>query len=264
MPTTEKAKVELTRLVDLFKSGNVPQALSHVVLTCPNMPSSKWTLSNRLMAFLQCFETDCRGFRQWEKVGRRVRKGAKAVYILRPNTIKKVDEESGEEQIICRGFSCCPVFAFSDTEGEPLDGLYPSTPPPLSQVAESFGLTVDYQAFGGTYYGFFRPSVDKIVLCTHDEQVFFHELAHAAHRRVMEDLKSGQDPRQEIVAELSACVMARLYGRKQADEGNSYEYGQQYADAMKKDLCEVIVSVIHDVEKVLNAIITTAEAKAVA
>ena len=32
-------------------------------------------------------------------------------------------------------------------------------------------------------------------------QVFFHELAHAAHHRVEDDLKGGQVPSQEIIAE---------------------------------------------------------------
>ena len=263
MSTTQKAKAELQRLVELFQSGNVPEALSRVVLTCPNMPSSRWTLSNRLLAFLQSFETDCRGFRQWEQVNRKVRKGAHAAYILRPNTVKNVDEETGEEQVVCVGFGCVPVFAHSDTEGEPLPELLPSEPPTLAEVAASLGLTIDYQAFGGSYYGFYRPSVDKIILCTHDEQVFFHELAHAAHRRLLgDDFKNGQDPRQEIVAELSACVLARMYGRKRADEGNSYAYITQYAEGVKKDLAVVLVSVIGDVKKVLNLIISTADAKA--
>jgi antirestriction protein ArdC len=261
MRTTDKAKMELEKLVDLFRNGEAPKALSRVVLTCKDMPSGRWTLSNRLLAFAQTLETDCRGFRQWEKANRRVKKGARAAYILRPITIKKKDENTEEEREITIGFGCIPVFPLSQTDGDPLPELAPKEPPVLQEVAECFGIHVDYQAFGGTYYGFFQKEENQIILCTHDEQVFFHELAHAAHNRILNgNLKTGQDAKQEIVAELSACTLARLYGRK-AEEGNTYSYIQSYAEKLKKSPGDVIVSILSEVEKVLTMIIETSENK---
>ena len=240
---------------------SAPKALARVVLTCKGMPSGRWTLSNRLMAFAQTFETDCRGFRQWEGVNRRVKKGARAAYILRPIVIKKKEDGSEKEREVVVGFGCVPVFPLSQTEGDSLPGLVPKEPPALREVAECFGVQVDYQAFGGMYYGFFQKKGNQIVLCTHDEQVFFHELAHAAHNRILNgNLKGGQDAKQEIVAELSACVLARLYGKK-ADEGNTYSYIKSYADELEKNLGDVILSILSDVEKVLALIIETSENK---
>jgi len=266
MKTTEKAKLELQKLADMFAKGEAPQAIARVVLTCPSMPSSKWSLANRVMALCQTGEIDCRGFHQWKKANRLVKKGAHAAFILRPLTVKKVDEESKEERMILVGFGCVPVFPLTATEGDPLPELAPANPPALMDVAESFGVKVDYEAFGGDCYGFYRTGDNHIVLCTVDEQVFFHELAHAGHERVLgQKLQGGQDPKQEIVAELSACVLARMFGKKDANEGATFEYIKSYAEKMKKSVGDAIVSIIADVEKVLTLIIDTAnQPKAIA
>jgi hypothetical protein len=247
-------------LVELFEKGDIPRALAATVLIPSGMPSSKWTFSNRLISFAQTLEIDCRGYRQWQHVKRQVKTGAKAAYILRPHTMKVKDEKTGEEKYVVVGFGCLPVFPYSLTEGEPLPELIPPEPPPLLDVAERLGVKVDYQAFNGMFRGAFVPDASSITLCTHDEQTFFHELAHAAHARVLDGkLKASQDALQEIVAEVSGCVLARIYGRKQADEGRSFQYVSKYAEEMKKDVSAAIVSVLSDVEKVLSLIIGTVE-----
>ena len=68
------------------------------------------------------------------------------------------------------------------------------------------------------------PIRKEIALATSEEKTFFHELSHAAHEKIKSGLKSGQDPFQEIVAELSAQALCHLVG-KQANNsfGNSYK-----------------------------------------
>src|SRR5690606_15517582 len=128
----------------------------------------------------------------------------------------EVDEETGEEvrRSILVGFRSIPVFAVEDTEGEPLPEVdyRPKDLPPLMEVAERLGVTVDYapKPEGGAW-GWFDPTTQRIVLYTHDVKTFFHELAHAAHAKI-EPLVPGQDPRQEIIAETVALVLCRLYG----------------------------------------------------
>ena len=51
-----------------------------------------------------------------------------------------------------------------------------------------------------------------------EESVFFHELAHAAHEKVKGTLKAGQDPLQEVVAELSAQALCRMVGNMDEHE----------------------------------------------
>jgi hypothetical protein len=155
MNDSEKAKVCLSRIVDLFKEGNIPKALA--VATIPpqrDIPSAKWSISNRVLQFL-ADTSDGRGFRQWENAGRKVKKGVKAFHILGPKarTIKETDDDGTEtRKVIVAGFFAIPIFRAEDTDGEPLP-YEPATPPPLADVAEQFGLSVSYQTFASRYYG---------------------------------------------------------------------------------------------------------------
>ena len=123
MSDSEKAKACLSKIVDLFKQGNVPEALA--VVTIPpqtNIPSAKWSLGNRILQFL-ADTSDARGFRQWQEAGRQVKKGSKAFHILGPKarTITEKDEKGDKiEKHIVMGFFAIPVFRAEDTDGEPL------------------------------------------------------------------------------------------------------------------------------------------------
>ena len=97
MNDSNKAKACLQRIIDLFKSGNVPKALA--VATIPpqkGIPSAKWSISNRILQFLSD-TSDARGFRQWEQAGRNIKKGAKAFHILGPKSriIKEIYDIPG-------------------------------------------------------------------------------------------------------------------------------------------------------------------------
>ena len=248
------ARQALHRIVELFKSGNVPRALA--VATIPpqqGIPSAKWSWSNRLLQFL-ADTSDSRGFRQWQQAGRQVKKGSKAFYILGPNVKKITDTDDDGQQVdkvIVTGFHAIPVFRAEDTDGEALP-YEPTTPPPLAGVAERLGLAVSYQTFAGRFYGYYKPG--KIVLATHEVQTFFHELAHAAHHRITGKLKGGQVPSQEILAELTAATLASLYC-PEANLGFSYEYVEAYATKSKKTVERACLAVINTVGKVLDEIL---------
>ena len=180
---------------------------------------------------------DARGFRQWKEVDRHVTKGARCFYILGPSVKTFTDtDDTGTEvkRQALVGFHAIPVFRAEDTDGEPLDypEVNPPEPPPLADVARAWGIDVSYAPFQGKYYGYYRPGMSEpgqqIVLCTHDQATFLHELAHGAHERVKladgRKMQRGQDARQEIVAELSAAVLARLVGGQLPNEGKHYRY----------------------------------------
>ena len=258
MSDSTKAHACLQQIVDLFKSGNVPKALA--VATIPpqaGIPSAKWSWSNRLLQFL-ADTSDGRGYRQWQEAGRQVKKGSKCFHILGPKVKKvtKTDDDGQEtEKVVVLGFFTIPVFRVEDTDGEPLP-YEPATPPPLADVAERLGLSVSYQTFAGRYYGCYKGDSKKIVLATHEAQVFFHELAHAAHHKIAGSLKGGQSPSQEIIAELTAATLASLYC-PEANLGFSYEYVEAYAKKSKKSVERACLSVINIVGKVLDEIIGT-------
>ena len=265
MKITDKAGETLQRLLTAFEQGTLPEALSRTILPILDVPSSQWSLNNRVLA-LFAQTADARGMRQWNDVGRQVVTGRKAFYILAPLLVKAKgaeDADAGEGGKHLVGFRAVPVFRVEDTEGAPLDypPLEPPHPPPLSEVAEAWGLTVSYTAFSGPdapAYGSYSPSAKRIRLATHDPQVFFHELAHAAHQQIKGTLRRGQDWQQEIVAELTAATLMHLYGQ-QPNDGGAYEYIAGYAKEAGKDPYRACLSVISEVEHCLNQILTTAQ-----
>ena len=96
-------------------------------------------------------------------------------------------------------------------------------------------------------------------MCTADESTFFHELAHAADKKLKGKLKGGQDTEQEIIAELSAAVLARCYNLN--IDAAAYTYIASYVKSAKpKDIGVWCIRVLGQVEKVISLILDTKEA----
>jgi len=269
---TDKALKSLNRVVELFKD---PDALadkaSEATYPLTDIPASKWTLRNRWLAFMQSGEVDNRGYGQWKKAGRNVKKGATANYILAPIMVPKkvngqvVKGKDGKTEMICIGFKGINVFSVEDTEGKPLDYERPDDIKnlPLIDVARSWQIDVATRPFIGGYKAFYSPEKECIRLCTDSEKTFLHELTHAAHDRLYKSagdkLKGGQHPTQEIVAELGAAVLARLYGQKSEVRKDSYEYIQHYAREQDLDILDACLKVITETSRVVGLIIEQAE-----
>jgi len=94
----------------------------------------------------------------------------------------------------------------------------------------------------------------EIKLATPEEAVFFHELSHHAHKLVVGELVPGQDWKQEIVAELSAEALSRIFGLK-STTGNSYKYIESYAAQAGLSPTSACLQVLGDTEKVLKLIL---------
>lgn len=80
-----------------------------------------YSINNTILAWMQCPDfTLLAGFKAWQKRGRQVRKGERAIRILAPMTRKIIDDDD-EETVIIRGFRPVSVFDVSQTEGDPVD-----------------------------------------------------------------------------------------------------------------------------------------------
>ena len=250
----DKVKKTLNIILDQFKSGNIPEAVALSIYPIPNLPCSKWSLLNRTLVFLHGTR-DARGYRQWQEVDRFVKKGSKAIYILVP-FIKKVDDD-GQEKMKLYGFGCRPVFRVEDTEGEPLEYENIELPEfPLIQRAREWGISVKAIPGSYRYHGYYSFESREIALATPEEKIFFHELSHASHEKIKGNLKRGQDPLQEIIAELSAQALCRMVGKKFADTtGNSYKYIEGYSEKIKMNPYTACLKVMSETEKVLNLIL---------
>jgi len=250
----KKTEEVLGKILNAFETGNIPEALTIATLQNLDVPCSKWSLSNRLLCFFEG-TSDARGFRQWKEVNRYPKKGSKAFFILTPRHKKIKEKGTEEEKIVLTGFQVVPVFRYEDTEGEEIEtlDLTPSALPALYEVAQEWGIEVNWQGFQGSAYGSYSPGRKTISLATHEEAVFFHELSHAAHHRIKGRMEKGQDWKQEVTAELTASVLAHLYG-KRINLGGNYRYIKHYAEKAKMDVFKSCLSVIADVEKCLGLI----------
>jgi hypothetical protein len=77
-----RAQAVAQEILDAFEQGRIPEALAQVFIHREtDSPCNAWSWSNRLLVALHGHH-DARGFRQWKKVGRGVRKGEKSFSIL--------------------------------------------------------------------------------------------------------------------------------------------------------------------------------------
>lgn len=251
-----KVKEVLNKLLVEFQEGNIPAKIAYTIFPIINIPSSKWSLLNHLVMFIHETE-DARGFRQWLEVKRHVKKGSKSFHILVPCFRKEKVEVTQEEVSTLSGFTTGNVFRVEDTEGEPLDYEKLTLPNlPLIERAIEWGIYVKAVPGNFDHYGYYSPDKKVIALATPEESTFYHELCHVAHEKIIGKLKRGQDPFQEIVAELSAHTLCRIVG-KDGDKyfGNSYRYIESYASKIKLSPHSAVLHVISDVEKVLHLIL---------
>lgn len=250
-----KAKEALNMILERFESGDIPDAVALTCYPLADTPMSKWSLLNRLLVYFRGSQ-DARGFRQWKSVGRYPKKGSKAIHILAP-IVKKMKDENDDEKVV-RSFMLVPVFRVEDTDGKPVnypDIVVPELP--LMKRASEWGINVRAVAGNSYFYGAYAQINNEIVLASPEESVFFHELCHSAHHRIMGKLTPGQDWRQEIVAELGAIVLCKLIG-KEPDKalGNGYRYIANYAEKAKLSPYSAALRVLGDTEQVLGLILS--------
>ena len=180
-----KIKQALESIVQRFKEGDIPEAIAYSMFPVPNIPASKWSLLNRTIMFLSG-TSDARGFRQWNEVGRRVKRGSKSFTILAPRFVKNQTEDEEEMEPVLAGFLAVPVFRVEDTDGEPLDYQTIELPElPLMELAREWGISVKAVPGNYLYSGYFSQDRKEIGLASKEESIFFHELAHYADFLIM-------------------------------------------------------------------------------
>ena len=215
---TSNAKAVIEGVVGRMASGDIPEAIAKSYITFDeDKPSAKWSRFNRILMVLHG-TSDARGYRQWGEVGRHVRKGAKAAYILAPRLVNVSDKNAGRDddgdadRKVLVGFRALPVFRYEDTEGEPLKSYEPKTVPPLFGLAAKNGIDVRYTNTSGGEYGSIRVPTRHMTLSTESPDTYLHELVHWYDLKDRDDRVDGQDEIQETVAQLGACALASMYG----------------------------------------------------
>jgi len=255
MLITDKARDVLHLLEELFKNPEqLVDTMAQSYIKGEGRPIDRWSWCNRLICWVNK-TSDARTFKQWKDAGRSIKRGSKAFGILAPNLYKvKAEEEDEEDKMVLKGFRSFPVFGYEQTEGDPLPTFEPPKAPPLLDVAGKWGIEVTYQPQMIKHCGgWYSPSDKEIILLTHDDSVFFHELMHVADDKASDGLKAGQQADQEIVAETGAAVLARMYGFK--TDAQSYKYLKAYND----NPLTALHTLLPRIEKALDTIFEAAE-----
>jgi len=165
-----KIKDALDSIISRFEQGDIPASIAMATFPRKDCPMNKWSYINRVLCFLNGTD-DARGYRQWELVGRHVKKGCKSFPILAPK-FKKVKEENveSEDSVILSGFLAVPVFRVEDTEGDPLPYQSIALPKlPLSEVAKEFGLDIKAIPSDYEYLGYYCHDRKEIAVATEHE-----------------------------------------------------------------------------------------------
>jgi hypothetical protein len=241
----------LADILNRFKKGDIPECVALSMYPVPEIPAKNWSFLNRTIMIMRG-TSDARGFRQWEQAGRKVKKGAKAFYILAPLIFKN----KKSEELLVKGFKPVPVFRLEDTEGEPLDYQQIELPElPLMEKARAWGVNIKPIAGNNRHFGYFSAKTQEIALATEEECVFFHELCHCAEARLWK-VAPGQNALEEVSAELGAAALCRIVG-KSGDKylGNNYRYIETYADDWGYSPIYACMKVMKNVEAILNHIL---------
>lgn len=259
------------RIVEAFKEPQrLPKALAPIFIhRNDDIPCRRWSWHNQLLVALAC-TTDARGIRQWNKVGRKVVKGSKAVYILTPclKTVRETDTHGqGVKRQILFGFWSAPVFAVEDTEGDTLpdhDDTYDAwlQSLPFVEVAKAWNIHVDafshYEGDPLGYYRYASTGNKAVLLGTENLSTWTHELIHAADHRLT-GLK-GEKWHKEVVAELGGAILLECVGQTHdADLGGAHSYIQSYASHAKKDTVKACIEVLDRTCNCVKLILDTAE-----
>jgi antirestriction protein ArdC len=200
----------------------------------------------------------------WNKVGRRVRKGEKAIWILAPMTFRQTDDEAEEE--IKTWFKPVPVFDVSQTEGRELADWrdrYAGTVdllPALQALARAKGHVV-IEDVALPAHGLINRK-GEIHLLAEDEPerkvlTLTHELAHGQLSHHTEKL-----PREvkEAEAEAIACVVLAHWGHQGYDVSAGYirswgrtaEAGVKLVKESLARIADAARVVIDDLEAILG------------
>ncbi len=264
-----KAEAVAQRILNAFEQGDVPKALALMFIRRKvECPTSAWSWRNRLLVALNGFY-DARGYRQWQEVGRQVRKGERACHILAPKITKaKEDDEARgtrEGDPIVTGFLAVAVFGLGQTEGEALshegqDAAFIDTLP-LVEVARSWGLDVSlFNAEGTGKLGFYRRG-QRIALGVANLSTWTHELIHSADHRLGNMGGDSNALDREVVAELGGAVLLECLGYDaESDRGGAYAYIRSLCEEEKKNPVSVCTALLDRVCACVALILETAEA----
>jgi antirestriction protein ArdC len=194
----------------------------------------RYSVYNQLLIADQMEEaTRVAGYRAWQREGRQVRKGERAIFVFAPikRTWNEADEDGNlKSYVALSGFTCIPVFDISQTSGPELP-TYSISPnghtmrdwlTRLQGYAATIGVEVKVTNTG-TADGYFSPRENLICLSDRLDidgmtHCLVHELVHAAGIGYRElGVKAA-----EVIAETACYIIAAEMGLDTVQQSSFY------------------------------------------
>jgi hypothetical protein len=268
-----KSEEVVNNIIDVFKSGNLPEKLSPIFINRKdNITSKSWSFLNKFHMIINN-TLDARTFNQWNSVGRKVKKDTHSFCILGPclKVIKDPEDETKFKKFLY-GFKGIPVFRIEDTEivnqelWESKSGVDQKEEEflnnlPLREVAEKWGIKIiNYNGREYSVLGYYVPG-QVIAIGVKNLSTFCHELVHAADDKLGTLIKSmGQEPSNEIVAETGGAVLLKILGFDyDADLSGCWDYVNHYAGNDKDKTIKKITELINRICSSVSLILETSD-----
>jgi len=182
-----------------------------------------------ILMFHRCSQVA--GYKRWQELGRSVKKGSKAVWILAPAyykkkvTVKNEEGQEEEEEVRKLYFRSVPVFDISDTEGEEIErGLTTRSRvsfPEAKEAAEKLGLSVTLKPLEIIRGGYIKEKAITLNSNLNDTEhvgTLIHELSHWLLNHT--NNKNGELPEEveEQQAETATYLACRILGVERKSE----------------------------------------------
>lgn len=199
----------------------------------------RYSLSNQILAAIQLEErgmplSPIASYRTWQKLGRTVQKGQKALALFMPITIqlKEPDEATGDEVTTGKTFTRFALkrnwFSLDQTEGEDYKEALVIPSWDAKQALERLGIEeCPFQLVNGNAQGYAIErsiAVSPIAVLPHKTR--FHELAHIVLGHTSKggcfDMETLSRHFEEVEAEATAYMLCALLGLPGLDEARGY------------------------------------------
>lgn len=191
-----------------------------------------YSFGNQLLALFQCAGLGLEPgpiatFNKWTELGRKVKKGEKALTLCMPRPFKK--EKDGEEVTFVTFIYRNLWFVLGQTEGEPY------SPPPSPEWSYEKALStlnimeLPFKLLGGNTLGYAMGGnihINPVVPADHVWDTRIHEIAHVLlHQKdeeLIEDSKSLTRNLKEVEAEATSLIILETLGLGETNESRGY------------------------------------------
>lgn len=223
---------------------------------------------NQLLIFTQKPDAGLvAGLKTWNKFGRQVNKGSKAIKIFAPiiKKEKEIDEKTKQEveKSVVKGYRMVNVFDVNDTNGVPLptNPLVPKNVkesefakktflPLVEELRKELPIVID-ENYERSSNGYYSPLEHKIVVnaqshrdITNQFKTLIHEYAHSIFHNMTGKYKDLDKESKEVQAESVAYLTSKSFGMDTSEY--SFRYIKGWADDKDEEL---LLSFQDDIQK---------------